>query len=651
MSYPHVFSPYRLRNLVFKNRIFAAPVTANRIALGGAPTAEGIDAYETRARGGFAQVTVTETFVDFELAARHGHGLDLVSPRLSTHHLESIAILAEAIKAHGAVASIQFNHAGNVNHPDALGGRSPIGPCRLVRPDGVVVDEMDEAMIDRVAGHFANACGAAKALGFDMAMLHGAHGWLLAQFASPLSNRRTDRWGGSLENRARFARLVLEKVRAEVGEDFVLEYRVSGDERVEGGMHLEETVEFCRLIEDRVDLIHVTSGVYYNHVESKAFSSMFDPHGCNVDLAAAIKAAVKVPVVAVGGFTDPALAEQVLAEGKCDFVALGRQVLADPDWVRKALTGRADEIAPCLRCSCFNPLASSTAARPVPKLWTCTVNPRSNRELRLRQAPRPAASRKVLVVGGGVSGMYAALTAAERGHRVTLAEKEGVLGGILWMTEVDSHKADLKRFKDSLITRLGRLGVRVELETEVTADSIRLQEPDAVICAVGSELIVPPIPGIEKARPVWDAYRDFDGLGRRIVMIGGGLIGSETGFWLAENGKTVHLVELLDDVAKEGNDSHRRALLPRMRNWLTWDVETTCVEVRGDGVRVADKAGRERFIEADTVVYATGLRSKTPVVESLRGSAPWFVATGDCVRPRKVEQAVYEGFMAAMDIL
>jgi len=649
--YPHIFTPYTIRNKTFKNRILAPPVTTNRIAIGGAPTQEGIDTYENRARGGFAQVTVTETFVDFEYAARHEHGLDLVSPELTTHHMESIAILTEAIRAHGALASIQLNHVGNVNHPAALNGKNPIGPSAMVRPDGVQVDEMDEEMIKRVSDNFANACGAAKSFGFDMVMLHGGHGWLLSQFTSPLSNKRKDRWGGSLENRARFAMLVLDKVRREVGPDFPIEYRISGDERVEGGMGLEENVAFCRMIQEKVDLIHVTAGIYHSHVETKAFSSMFDKHGCNVDLAAAIKAAVDVPVVSVGGFNDPALADKVLAEGLCDFVALGRQQLADPEWVNKAMTGRADEIAPCLRCSCFNPLAPDPKARPTVKPWSCTVNPRSGRELRMRWAPIPKGKREILVVGGGVAGMYAAITGAERGHRVTLCEKDDKMGGILWFTEFDFHKEDLRRYKDSLITRLSRLNVTVELDTTVNGDMIRLKNPDAVICAIGAAPIVPRISGIEKARSIFAAYTDIDRLGEKIVIIGGGLVGSETGFYLAEMGKTVHIVEMLDEVAKDGNDSHRRALIPRMKKKLTWDVNTTCTTVEDNGIVVACPDGRSRAIEADTVLYAVGMNARIDEVDSLRGIANWFVPVGDCKKARRVEHAVYEGFMAAMDIL
>ena len=182
-EYNYMLAPYRIKNTFFKNRVLAAPITTNRIAIEGAPTPEAIDAYETKSRGGFAQVTITESLVDYEFSARHEHGLDLFSPNMTTHHMESIAILTEAIKAHGAVASIQFNHVGNVNHPDTcIDHRNPIGPSAFTRFDGVQIDEMDEETMYRVADNFANACGNAKALGFDMIMLHGGHGWLLSQF-------------------------------------------------------------------------------------------------------------------------------------------------------------------------------------------------------------------------------------------------------------------------------------------------------------------------------------------------------------------------------------------------------------------------------------------------------------------------------------
>lgn len=485
-----------------------------------------------RLRGGFAEVTVTESFIDHEYAWRHEHGLDVWSNPMTTFHMESIMTLAEAIKAHGAVASIQLNHVGAMNHPDAIPGhKNPIGPSAFVREDGVQVEEMTVEMMEKTAAQWAEAAWNCKALGFNMVNLHGGHGWLLNQFISPRFNHRTDEFGGSMANRARFPIMVCKKIKEVCGDDFLIEYRMSGSERIEGGMTLEDGIEFAQIIQDYVDLIHVTSGVYQDHVNTKAFSSMFDAHGCNLDLAEAIKKHVHVPVVAVGGFNGPDQIEEAIASGKCDFVALGRQQFADPAFVNKTLQGREDEIAPCLRCSCFNPLASDPDARPIPELWHCAVNPWSGRELRWRNAPRPTGKRRVLVIGGGPAGLYAAATAAERGHDVILVEACKNLGGLLWFTDVDGHKESLRRYRDSLIARCCRLGVKFQLGTTATKEYIQQMHPDAVICAVGSSPAKPPIPGIDKAHHALYCYDKPEAVGKKVIMIGGGLIGCETGYW------------------------------------------------------------------------------------------------------------------------
>ena len=652
--FPHMFTPYTIKGVTFKNRVFASLITANRIVDHGYPTPEGIDAYETKARGGFAEVTVTESFIDDEYASRHEHGVNVYANPMTTFHMESIMTLTEGIKAHGAVASIQLNHCGAMNHPDTIRGhQNPIGPSAFVREDGVQVEEMTVEMMEQVARNWAEAAWTCKALGFNMVNLHGGHGWLLNQFLSPRFNHRTDDFGGSMENRARFPIMVCQKIKEVCGDDFLIEYRMSGSERIEGGMTLEDGIAFAELIQDHVDLIHVTSGVYQDHVNTKAFSSMFDKHGCNLDLAEAIKRHVHVPVVAVGGFNGPEQIEEALASGQCDFVALGRQQFADPEFVNKALTGREEEIAPCLRCSCFNPLASDPEKRPIPELWHCAVNPWSGRELRWRSAPQPKGRRRVLVVGGGVAGMYAAITAAERGHDVTLAEKRDRLGGLLWFTDVDEHKESLRRYRDSLVARCRRAGVRVELNTPVSRDYIRSMAPDAVICAVGSHPFVPPIPGIEKAVHAVEAYKDLSMLGKRCVVIGGGAIGCESGYYFADAcGVQVHILEMRDDVCKDSNDSQRRALLPRMKKaGMTWDCNVSVQEITGTGVRYVDANGREQFAEADCVVYACGNRANTDLVEELKGACAWFVNVGDSRQARMVKQATYEGFCAAMDIL
>jgi 2,4-dienoyl-CoA reductase-like NADH-dependent reductase (Old Yellow Enzyme family)/thioredoxin reductase len=647
-----MFAPMTIKGVTFKNRVFAAPVTTNRIVDHGYPTPEGIDVYETRARGGFAQVTFTESFIDHEFSGRHEHGLNVYEKHMTTMHMESIMTLTEGIRAHGAVASIQLNHIGAINHPDTIPGhKNPIGPSAMVREDGVQIDEMSVEMMEHVAENYAEAAWNCKALGFQMVMLHGGHGWLLSQFISPRFNHRTDEYGGSMENRARFPVMVCKKIREVCGDDFLIEYRMSGSERMEGGMTLEDGIEFAKIIQNYVDILHVTSGVYHSHVETKAFSSMFDKHGCNLDLAEAIKKNVRIPVVAVGGFNAPEQIEEAIAAGKCDFVALGRQQFADPAFVNKTLQGREDEIAPCLRCSCFNPLASDPEKRPIPELWHCAVNPWSGRELRWRNAPRPTGKRRVMVVGGGPAGLYAAATAAERGHDVILVEACKQLGGLLWFTDVDGHKESLRRFRDSLIARCRRLGVKFQMGTTATKDYIAKMQPDAVICAVGSSPVKPGIPGIEHAHHALFCYDRPENVGHRVVMIGGGLIGCETGYWLADTGHEVHVLEMRDGLALDANDSHRRALLPRMEQTMSWDCSVKVTEIAENGVKFLDKDGQEHFVEADTVLYAVGQRANSQIVEGLKGACDWFVPVGDCVKARQVKQATYEGFCAAMDIL
>lgn len=650
-KYPHLFTPMTIKNVTFKNRILASPVTVMNLANGDTFTDEAILEYENRARGGFAQVTLTEHYIDFEYAGRGINPINLFDPTMDG--MMRAHSLTDAIHSHGAVASVQFNHMGNVNHPATLGGKNPIGPSGFVREDGVVIEEMDEAMMNRVADNFARAAASAKNMGFDMVMLHGGHGWLLAQFLSPLSNHRTDAYGGSLENRARFPMMVLDRIRERVGDDFLIEYRVSGDERTPGGLKVEETAEFCRMIQDKVDLIHVTSGLYHSHIESKSFSSMFEKHGCNLDLAEVIKKRVNIPVVSVGGFNDPADMERAIAEGKCDFVALGRQQLADPYLPYKAMMGLEDEISPCLRCSCFNPMPSDPAERGNmgKRNVSCTVNPRMNRTLLLANAPAPVRKLNVLVVGGGVAGLYAAMTAAERGHNVTLCEKDTRLGGLLWFTDSDVHKGDLRRFRDSLIVRAQRRGVDIRTGVEVTPEYIENAAPDAVICCVGATPTVPAIPGIEKAHHALFAYSDPDKIGQRVVMIGGGPAGCEEALHLAELGKQVTIVEKHELIARNSFYSHRLALRLKLADkGVTTVLNATATEVTDTGVKITTPEG-EKFLPCDTALYALGMTPKTDLVSSLRGTCANFTAAGDCRRARTVEEAVYEGFNAAMDLL
>lgn len=653
MKYPHMFAPITIKGVTFKNRVMASPATTDRTVFpGGTPTPECIHGYETRARGGVGAVTITESFVDDDRGSRHDHSIDFYTPNKSVYHQEALYVLAESISRHGAVASVQFNHIGAVNHPSTIrDGKNPFGPSAYVREDGIQVDEMTVEDMKEVADHFAQACLGAKLAGFQMVMIHGGHGWLLGQYLSPLTNKRTDEYGGSIENRARFPFMVLDRIREVCGEDLLIEYRISGSERVPGGLELSDCVEFCKLLQHKVDIIHVTSGMYHNHVESKAFSSIYHPHGCNLDLAEAIKKAVDIPVTAVGGFNSPEQIEEAIASGKCDFVAMGRQMLADPDFVNKTAMGREDEIMPCLRCSCFNPLASDPDKRVQVVPFECTVNPTSMRQLRLQWAPAvKTKGQKVLVVGGGPGGMYAALTAAERGHNVTLMDNRDQLGGTLWYTSYDCHKDDMRKFRDHLANRVYRAGVDVKLGVTVTRETIENFCPDAVILAIGGRPVAPRIPGLhEHAKYALNAY--LENPGKKCVMIGGGLVGVEVSMHLGDTGHDVEVVEMLDDYCRDALWSHKEAIRIMKPANMNIHCSTRVTEVTADGVKAIAPDGSEVFYEADNIYYALGFRSPSEELHELMTVCPRTAIIGDCKKPARILQATRDGMFAAMDIV
>ncbi len=653
-AYPNLFSPIKVGSIVFKNRLFMAPLTSDNCIVDNRPSDQGIAFYGTRARGGFAQVTVSEAAVDWEYACRSDAFNNISDPNPKYWHSGAFHELTMAIKEHGAVASMEINHSGAANHPKNIPGRkNPIGPSGYVREDGITVDEIDEEMMNRVADNFAKAAKYLKLVGFDMCMVHGGHGWLLGQFLSPFTNKRADEYGGSRQNRARFPIMVIDRIRDAIGKDFLIEYRVSGEELVDGGLTIDDVVDFAKLIEKKVDIIHVSVGIYHLHVESRTFSSMYHPHGCNVHLAEAIKKAVGIPVTVVGGINDPAMAEQIIAERKADFVALGRQALADPEFPNKALTGRTDEISPCLRCGCFSPMPQKQGEMVPPKTFQCTVNPVTSKEFRMQIAPPAKTVRKVMVVGGGPGGMYAAITAAERGHDVTLVEKTYTLGGVLKFTDTDTYKDDLRKFKDSLISRINKLNINVRFDTEATTELVEEEDPDALIVAIGSRPIVPDIPGISSSNVMHalEIYQQPDKVGENVAMIGGGLAGCETGLHLAALGKSVTLVEMIDALAVDATESHRIALFDMMDDVIMFFTETKCMGITASGIEVINKDGSERFIEVDTVVYAVGMRSQMDRAFRLcEAASKQYFLVGDCLSPRKVKQAVHEGYHAAMDI-
>ncbi|MFC1945987.1 FAD-dependent oxidoreductase [Chloroflexota bacterium] len=641
--YPNLFSPINVGKITFKNRLVSAPNMMSNITPAGYPTDYMIGYYEAKAKGGCAQVTVGDTPIDEEHAPSIPRHLVLTEPNLPW-----LSELAKAIRQHGAVASIELNHGGLTASPD-ITGNNPIAPSGFTRADGVPVIEMDDAKINRVVENYGKAAALIKTAGFDMCLIHGAHGWLLDQFLSPHFNRRKDEFGGSLANRARFPIMVIDKVRSVVGPDFPIEYRI-GAELIEGGLPIEEVIAFIKMVEDKIDLVHISAGLdTIGRFAVITHPTIFLPNGCNVKYAAAVKKELKIPVTTVGAITTPELAEQIITEGKADIVAMTRSIIADPDFPNKARTGHRDEIIPCVRClDCLAIMQKTTH-------FACAVNPRTGREFRLDLTTRPArASKKVLVVGGGPGGMVAAVTASQRGHKVTLVEKTDSLGGLLKFTDYDTRKLDVKRYKDYLVKMVLKSANTVLLNTEATTEFVEAFDPDALIVAAGSTPVVPDIPGIELPglKHAVAAYAEPDKVGDKVVIIGGGLVGCETALFLAGPGREVTVVEMLDDVAQDSNWMHKEGMMQAItRNNVAIRVKTTCTEVTTGGVRVLDENNQEQFIEASSVIYAAGMRSRSEVVDEFRKlDIEYFAPVGDCVKVNKISGAVFAAYHAALDI-
>ncbi len=650
-KFPHLFSPLKVGPLTLKNRIEAAPVSQAELSPNGYLTRENIAYYRLKAKGGAAVVTVGESIVHTPTGKSHARQIPLDDKGV----IPSLAETADAIHQYGALASIELAHGGMECDPVFLGGRNPIGPSARMVDIGsgtvgtrtVEVEEMSEALMEEIADAYGEAAVTVKLAGFDMCMIHAAHGWLLSQFLSPLVNKRTDRYGGSIENRARFPMMCIDRVRERVGNDFAIELRIGGSELVEGGYTIEDAVAFAKMAEAKVDLLHVSAGAHYLiDTLTTTHPSMFLEHGCNVYLAEAVKKAVGIPVATVGGLSDPAQMEEIIATGQADVIAVARGLLADPEIPKKAQYDRDHEIVHCLRCfECMSSVFTTGTMK-------CAINPIVGREFESSFAVPPTEPKKVLVVGGGPAGMKAAITAAGRGHDVMLCEKSDSLGGALRYAQGVSFKKDLDQFMWQLIRKVMTTPVGLILNTEITPQLIETGQPDVVIVAVGAEPVVPNIPGMNKQSVIMAAgvYDSDAKIGDRVVVVGGGLVGCETGLHLAQQGKDVTIVEMLDDVASDSNAMYRKALMLELQKSVMMLTGLTCHEIADEGVIALNKNGERITVQGDTVVIAVGYRPRTDVADTLYGTAPEVMVIGDCVRPGKVLHAIRTGYDAAMAI-
>ena len=619
-KFPHLCSPITLGRTTFRNRMFSAPMGGTDIANDGCIGPKSTAFYELRAKGGAAAVTVSELMVH-PSDGSHAYRLD----ESILNSLACATYTADAIRRHGAIPSIELSHSGmfaGTYMTDKSKQKSlhQWGPCDTVRPDGVPVKGMTKEMIAEIVAAYGHAAGLAKRAGFELLMIHGGHGWLINQFLSPLFNHREDEYGGSLENRCRLAIEVLKAVREAVGPFFPIEFRMSGVEFVEGGYGIEEGVKIAQAIEPWVDLIHVSAGTY-----QKTFGithpSMFTDHGRNVFLAAEIRKHVQKPVATIGGLNDPFLPNKIMAN-------------------------QPEDIVRCLRCfTCMAERAATSTRR-------CTVNPLIGRELEGDVVYPAPLKKKVLVAGGGPGGLYAAWTAARRGHQVILCEKESELGGILKSEQALPFKHEMYELAGTYAKFCRDAGVEIRLNTEVTREYAEKEAPDALIIAVGSEPLVPPIPGLagDNVVVVNNYYLEKDKVGDEVVVMGGGLAGCECAIHLGQEGKTVRLVEMRDVLAPDANVRHRPLLLTEIAKYVDVRTSHRALRVTKDGVVCADKDGNEVLVPGKSVICALGQRSRSKVVDELRDCAPFVRIIGDAARVSTITNAVYWGYHAALDI-
>lgn len=655
--FPHLFSPLKVKKTVFKNRIFAGPTGLKELTDHWHLVTKNIDYLKRRAQGGAASVCLGDVQVDVT-------GDISWNPKVRAWDKENepgFYDMAGAIRSQGAHASMELVHAGMHFHE---ADRINYGPSDMIdefdQGDGYGIRRhkiiaMPREIIDQVVDSYGKAALRAKHCGFTSVLLHAGHGWLPAQFLSPVLNHREDEFGGSLENRARFTMMVVDKIREYCGPNFIIEARISWKEGMYDGYQLEDSIRFCEMLEEHgVDMIQVSCGSLHFH-DSTILScpSWFDvEEGHNLKAAEEIKKHVKIPVGTVGAVTDPGLADKWIEEGKVDYIIMARALLADPDFPKKAMHGNVEDIRPCLRClSC---MTGGYFNLPI----YCSVNPQIGRDSDYKFAPLPTEKKRVLIAGGGPAGMEAAITASRRGHEVILCEKDSALGGLLQVVEKESFKKRIGMYKEYLEYELGKSAVDVRLNTVVTPELVKELRPDVLIAAVGGHPIIPPIKGIEKAVQIVDYYRDEPEVGENVLVLGGGFAGVECAIGLALAGKKSTIVEMSDALASGPNTPYPGtgamqidALWTNVKkNNVQVMLNTKCVEITDEGMICEDKDGNRIELKADKVIAATGIAPNNATVDELRETVIDFEWIGDCNQPGLIRTAVRDGYDVALNL-
>jgi 2,4-dienoyl-CoA reductase-like NADH-dependent reductase (Old Yellow Enzyme family)/thioredoxin reductase len=643
-----LFEPINIGKMELKNRIVMPALNTKLGTEWGAMSDRMIDYYVERAKGGVALIIIENTCIDWPVGKAGTNPIRADEWKF----IQGLHDLAEAVHAYGAKITTQLQHPGRQGSSlTSAEGQQLVAPSEIpCLPTGAEMPrELTLEEIEAMIGKYVFGATITKAAGFDAVEIQGGHGYLITQFMSPYSNKREDEYGRDFEGRMKFPLRIIEGIRIATGPDFPIIFRISADEFVEGGLTLEDNKLIAQRLESAgIDALNVSAGIYESPPWfSRIFPTMGMPVGCNVPLAHEIKKVVKIPVIVAGKLGDPMLAEKVLKEGKADLIAMGRPLLVDPELPKKADEGRLGDIRPCIYCN-------EACAGNVSRMWRigCVVNPALGREKEYEIEPA-AKARRVLVVGGGPAGMEAARIASLRGHKVTLYEKEKFLGGQLLAASAPQFKQPIRDFMEYLKTQVKKQGVKLQLGKKVTPALIKRLKPDVVVIATGATHCIPNIPGADgdNVATASDILLGKKKVGEEAVIIGGGVVGSELAWFLAEQGKKVTIVEMLGAVAMDMNMFSRLYLLDKLGELgVNMAVDTTARKITNKGVVAIDAEGKKQVIEADTVMLAAGFKCNNPLEKKLKSMVLEVYAIGDCVKPGKIEGAISAAWRVALQI-
>ncbi|WP_462410095.1 oxidoreductase [Neobacillus sp. Marseille-QA0830] len=648
-KYSNLFTSGKIGTLEIKNRVVMTAMGTGFANPDGTPSERIIKYYEERAKGGVGLIVTEVTRVNDD----HGKASDAQLSVSRDENIESLSKFADRIHQYGTKLFVQLHHPGRQNASAAIGGQPVVGPSAI--PCGLMQEEtraLTTEEVESLVQDFVNGAKRAKAAGIDGVELHAAHGYLLNQFLSPYTNKRTDKYGGSFENRLRFIAEIITGIRQECG-DYPLMVRLTVDEFLntigspEQGIVLEEGVKIVQALEKLgIDAIDVSSGIYETMntiVEPTSY-----PQGWRTHLSQAVKAAVNIPVLAANVIRKPEFAEELLSSHTIDFVGIGRGLLADPEWVNKAAEGRECDIRNCISClHCFESIFAGGLE--------CAVNPRMGRELQFDDLQLVGQGQTVAIIGAGPAGMESARVLAMRGFKPIIFEKEATVGGQLLLANKPPQKEKIDWLIEYLDNQLKQLGVEVRLNTMATVEEVRKLAPSAVFVATGADAFIPGIDGAKRE----NVYTTTDILngdvnisGKNIAVIGSGMTGLETAELLAEQGNTVNVYEMADKI---GPGAYFQNLI---------DVTTKLVKL-GVGLNpghklhkiidnglILERLDTNEMVETsvDAVVLSLGVRPNHKIADEMKANFANVKLMGDVNTPRKIAQAMREGFAEAYNL-